>query len=104
MSDSAVTGGDPETVDAMGHQTVTNDAVADAPVYNTDNESPLAAREAEVLEEQHLDDRHATGEHYVSDEHSGMDDDPLAEIYREDTLEAVADDPDLNAGRGIDNI
>ncbi|WP_411722255.1 hypothetical protein [Mycetocola sp.] len=106
MSDSAATGGDPATVDAMAHQTVTNDAVADAPVYNTDNDSPLAAREAEVTEEQHLDDRHATGEHYVSDQHHAIagEDDPLDDVYRDDTLEAAADDPELNAGRGVDNI
>lgn len=63
MSDSAMTGGDPETVDMMGHQTAKNDPVIGEPVYNTnDAEDP---RNAEILEEQHLDDRHATGEHYT---------------------------------------
>lgn len=106
MSDSAVTGGDPATVDAMGHQTAKNDAVADEPVYNTNASSLAAALDAEATEEQHLDDRHATGEHYVAEEHRAMadDEDPLTDIYRDDIPEAAADDPELNLGRGVDNI
>jgi hypothetical protein len=90
----------------MDHQTVTNDAVADAQVDNTDNDSPLAAREAEVTEEQHLDDRHATSEHYVSDQlrSAVTEDDPLADVYRDDVVDAATDDPELNPGRGIDNV
>ena len=71
------------------------------------DETPtLAAREAEVVEEQHLDDRHATGEHYVSEEHRAIadDSDPLADVYRDDPLEAATDDPEFNLGRGIDNV
>ena len=67
MSDSAMTGGDPETVDATAHQTVTNDAVAGEPVYDTDTEGSARARlDAEATEEQYLDERHAnTGELYT---------------------------------------
>lgn len=53
MSDSAMTGGNPETID--------NARVLGEPVYNDAED----ARNAEATEEQHLDDRHATGEHYT---------------------------------------
>jgi hypothetical protein len=85
MSDSAATGGDPATVDAM------NDA------------SPLAAREAEVTEEQHLDDRHATGEHYTGAGGASAGSDPLLDLD-ENLVDATIEDPDTNLGRGIDNI
>jgi hypothetical protein len=89
MSDPAATG-DP-TVDA--NDPVIHDAAT------------LARREAEVTEEQHLDDRHATGEHYVSEEHRApAPDDPLVDVYRDDIPAAAAGDPELNLGRGVDNI
>ncbi|MBG6237737.1 hypothetical protein IWX78_000680 [Mycetocola sp. CAN_C7] len=63
MSDSAMTGGDPETVDVTSHQSVTNDAVAGEPVQNPGGGSIFDALDAEAAEERHLDERHATGEH-----------------------------------------
>jgi hypothetical protein len=102
MSDSAATGGDPATVDAMAHQTVRNDAVADAPVYNTDDASSLAGREAEVAEEQNLDERHATGEHYTGGRRGVEEDDPLLDL--DHPVDAPVEDPETNLGRGVDNI
>ena len=62
-----MTGGDPDTVDATAHLTASNDAVADAPVQKPDTDGDIrSALEAEAVEEQHLDERHATtGELYT---------------------------------------
>ncbi len=84
MSDSAATGGDPETVDAMAHQTVTNDAVAGEPVYDTDTDGDVrSALDAEATEEQHLDERHATtGELYTG---GGSDFEQVAPVSDDDS-------------------
>lgn len=80
-------------------------ATADEPVSNTSSSSLQEALDAAAIEEQHLDDRHATGEHYVGDQHRATDDvDSLADVYEGDPLEAATDDPELKLGRGIDNI
>ena len=81
MSDSAMTGGDPETVDATGHQTANNDAVADEPVYDPSGGSIFDALDAEAAEERHLDERHATGEHYTGADGQPVetDSDPLSD-------------------------
>ena len=78
MSDSAMTGGDPDTVEATGHQTVTTDA--GEPAGTTDGGSIFDALDAEAAEERHLDERHATGEHYTGGdgEPADTESDPLA--------------------------
>ncbi|MET1053604.1 MAG: hypothetical protein ABWX65_13290 [Mycetocola sp.] len=72
MSDSAMTGGDPGTVDATAHPIVDDDVVANEPVQDPGGGSIFDALDAEAAEERHLDERHATGEHFT-----GTDGDPV---------------------------
>ncbi|MET4638045.1 hypothetical protein [Mycetocola sp. 2940] len=80
-------------------------ATAEEPESNTSSSSLQEALDAEAVEEQHLDDRHATGEHDVSEKHATTEDlGALAGVYEDDPYESAADNPELDLGRGIDNI
>lgn len=80
-------------------------ATADEPESTTSSSSLKEALDAEAVEEQHLDDRHATGEHQIPEKHAATDDlGALAGVYEDDPYESAADSPELDLGRGIDNI
>lgn len=82
MSESAKSEDDPETVDATARQSVSNDpSTTESGVDSIGEGDPLAQLDAEAVEEQHLDERHATtGEFYTG----GNDFDEVAPVTPDD--------------------